>query len=289
MDWPHGNPGALKLFLLLGFALLMGGAVMAGKKIIPNVGSRGPDSFHGLEKKFTRLPGGTFRMGSLEGREKEQPRKVFVTSFAISRHETTVEEYAHYVNAERPLHALPHQQLVLRKDGVVLPRPGQHRFPIAYITWNEASNYCDWLSGRLNLFCGLPTEEEWEYAARGGIRGGRYPWGWNPPDGLACFDKTNAQPVASYPPNPYGLYDMSGNVFEWCSSPAGNTNPNLHFARGGSWAEKTPELLTLFRRTKFRADYHNADVGFRVVIRAEKRNPARKTRSGGHAIKAGLD
>lgn len=77
-------------------------------------------------------------------------------------------------------------------------------------------------------------------------------------------------PVGSFAANPSGLYDMAGNLFEWCWTGTDDLNGGDAIARGGSWAEKEPEMLHLFRRSRFRKNYRNADVGFRVVIVSEK-------------------
>ena len=132
----------------------------------------------------------------------------------------------------------------------------------------DAADYCRWLSEKSGETVRLPTEEEWEFAARGGIRRARYPWGWGSPDGRACYGARAVRRVASFQANPFGLYDMAGNVFEWCGPAVGEQAP----ARGGSWAEKDPKFLRVFHRVLFPRDYRDADVGFRVVVE-EKRNP----------------
>ncbi|MBU0678489.1 MAG: formylglycine-generating enzyme family protein [Verrucomicrobia bacterium] len=193
------------------------------------------------------IPGGTFSMGSREGRECEQSRDVTVEPFLMLDHEVTGEEYAECAGTSS----------------------SKKKRPAASVSYSEAVGYCEWLSQECGRRVRLPTEEEWERAARGGIRKARYPWGWNPPEGRACFDVSEAADVRSYDANPYGLYDMSGSVFEWCAS----SDVSNAIARGGAWSERQPEMLTVFRRTKFPKDYADADVGFRVVVEIENNLP----------------
>ena len=159
------------------------------------------------------IAGGTFEMGSNDGEADEKPvHTVTVDGFYMDIHEVTVGQYKRFIKETgRP--DLP--------DYVSKYAPtDQH--PVAGVTWRDAMAYAEWSGKR------LPTEAEWEYAARGGLKGKKYPWGDEAPDAggmyRANYDPGNytedgyrySAPVKSYEPNRYGLYDMAGNVWEWC-------------------------------------------------------------------------
>ncbi|NKB24047.1 MAG: SUMF1/EgtB/PvdO family nonheme iron enzyme [Kiritimatiellae bacterium] len=219
-----------------------------------------------IQEQFVEIPDGIFRMGSLEGEKDAQPYKRHLRSFYISRHEVTVEEYVFFLNAIKATNLMNHTQLI-SQSGTIRPRKGTHKKPITHVHYNDAIHYCDWLSKEKNVLIRLPTEPEWEVAARGGIHGSRYPWGWGfPHKKRECFDEKGPKSVGMYKPNPYGIYDMAGNVFEWCLIQKKSIQTKKRVARGGSWAEKSPKLLRVFHRTWFPTGYRGQDVGFRIVI-----------------------
>ena len=158
--------------------------------------------------KMVLIPAGKFRMGT-EGLVGETEKPVHVVSldaFYIDKYEVTREEYEHFLMAtgHRPL----------PEDALQYMPTGKH--PVVGVSWQDAMAYATWAGNR------LPTEAEWEYAARGGLMDKHYPWGNKKPDSsLANFGNTTFQPsvVGKYPANGFGLYDMAGNVSEWCLDP----------------------------------------------------------------------
>jgi formylglycine-generating enzyme required for sulfatase activity len=186
--------------------------------------------------------------------------------------ELTVWEYVRYLNeASRP--APTGMPQVAASQGRARPRAGAATQPVTHVSFDEARAYCRWRSEQSGRVTRLPTEAEWEYAARGGVRQARYPWGWGSPVGRACFAANRPGAFGRYPPNPYGLYDMAGNVYEWCLPEPGAADTNRCVARGGSWAERDPGMLTVFTRAWFDRDYRNADVGFRVLVEVPRDEP----------------
>lgn len=215
--------------------------------------------FHDMPD-LVELPGGWARVGSLEGRPDEQPREVWLAPFRMNAREIAVDDYARYLNEAQPRPFFESPQIE-RAKGRYRAAPGRGREAVAYVTHDQALAYARWLSDRHDRMFRLPTEDEWEYAARGGLRGARFPWGWVEAEHAACFDRPTPCATGQFPPNGYGLYDMAGGVYEWCAGITDGQAP----ARGGSWAEKEWTLLRVERRTRFPADYRDGDVGFRLV------------------------
>lgn len=218
----------------------------------------------GTRIELVLVPAGEAVLGSREAGPDAAPKRVKVDALWMAARETGVAEFAAYLNDAWPAPPVASPQILFRFERF-WPARGRAGDPVTGIAFEQAVDYCRWLSARSGRTVRLPTEDEWEYAARGGIRGARYPWGWGDPGGRACFQAEGPRRRGAYAPNPFGLYDMAGNVFEWCA-PDDTTPPGFAPARGGSWAEKDPRMLRVYRRADFPPDYRDADVGFRVVV-----------------------
>ncbi len=191
--------------------------------------------------------GGVYAIGSESGEPDERPvHRVTLDPFYVDAREVTNEEFARFVEATR---------YVSEGQWSRYAGKGRERHPVTSVTWNDASAYAAWAGKR------LPTESEWEAAARGGLEGKAYPNG----DELGADDATfgafdgmqiATTPVGSRRPNGYGLYDTAGNAWEWCSDyyaadayaraeardPKGPSVGAARVARGGSWYEGADEV-----------------------------------------------
>ena len=158
--------------------------------------------------KMALIPAGKFRMGTdrLGSKRAEPPHTVSLDAFYIDKYEVTLGEYKHFLRetGHRPLS--PEIEEYAPTD--------EH--PVVGVSWHDAMAYATWAGKR------LPTEAEWEYAARGRLMDKHYPWGNEEPDpSRANFDNTTSRLTVGgkHPANAYGLYDMAGNVSEWCLDP----------------------------------------------------------------------
>jgi formylglycine-generating enzyme required for sulfatase activity len=242
------------------------------------------------------IPGGTFQMGrsdvppftdELKTRRagyllwmySQWPaHEVSVNSFAIDRTEVTNAEYADFVKETG--HAPPPGGIW---DGN-RPKRGEERLPVSNVSFDDASAFAEWRSRRDGQTYRLPTEEEWEYAARGGDPSRMYPWGAEWSAGYANLGGDGVAPVGSYPSGrtPQGLEDMIGNLWEWTGSEAsmykGNDRTALApedrgkmVARGGSFKSRPDgdEPVTVSARRWLARGFRDPVLGFRLV-RAEQ-------------------
>ena len=187
-----------------------------GGPMLPPVGESMPPEGMAL------IPAGTFQMGSEdpEAQADEQPvHTVHLDAFYMDAHEVTNAEYKAFVDANPQwqkdnIEDRFHEGNYLRLwTGTDYPA-GEAEHPVRNVGWYAAMAYAAWAGKR------LPTEAEWEYAARGGLAGKAYPWGDDEPTpahaNYTRYVGDSTTPVGQYPENGYGLYDMAGNVWEWC-------------------------------------------------------------------------
>jgi formylglycine-generating enzyme required for sulfatase activity len=256
-----------------------------------------------LIPRFVRIPAGEFTMGSDDGADDERPsHRVQVDAFEIGIHPITVEQYADFVLEtghgvpgvrDLPLMVTPAHESAFRElaapyvwRGGEPPRE-RARHPVTLVTFADAVAYCRWLEAGLGKAVRLPTEAEWERAARGDRDRARYPWGNDVDASRANFLPDPAlkrhrgtRPVGCYPPNEFQLYDMAGNVWQWVSdwyqatayrsseprNPAGPASGTLRIVRGGSWVTHDVEQLRCAHRHTVPPDTYAYSIGFRVVL-----------------------
>ncbi|HEY1374703.1 MAG TPA: SUMF1/EgtB/PvdO family nonheme iron enzyme [Candidatus Binatia bacterium] len=219
------------------------------------------------------IPAGAFLMGAEDGMDNEKPpHRVHVDGFAIGKFPVTKREYKTYLAAAN---AAPPP---FWSDSMF----ADPEKPVVGVSWHEAAAYCAWLAAESGLGFRLPTEAEWERAARGGFEGRRYPWGDELPDESACsgIDTLNGGPPRAgiYRPNGFGLYDMCASVHEWCSdfyapdyyrisperNPAGPPSGARKSSRGGSWRHRV-KFSRCSARSSLNPAFQYADYGFRVA------------------------
>ena len=225
-----------------------------------------------MDTDLAGIPEGFFLMGSESGQDNERPiHRVWVDAFLLARRQVTNFDYSRFVRASNATTSpFAHD--------ANLNHPEQ---PVVGVSWHEAVGYCDWLSGQSGRRFRLPTEAEWERAARGGAENKRYPWGDTPPEDLPAYEKRwikGPEPVAQYTPNPFGLFDICENVHEWCSdwyaaqyysisperNPRGPEQGDRRASRGGSWRHHI-KVTRCAARSSIPPEFHYADYGFRVA------------------------
>lgn len=207
-------------------------------------------------------------MGSDERPDERPVHRVRVDRFRLSPLQVTNEEYARFAPPPR------------RDD----PRFNDPHQPVVAVSWIDAVRYCEWLSGLTGRAYRLPTEAEWEYAARGGADGHRYPWGDAPPQSRREYDarwRRGPERVGTSEPNAFGLYDMCENVHEWCSdwyasdayatapeeNPRGPGTGTRRVSRGGSWRHEV-KISRCAVRSSLPPEFQYEDYGFRVASSA---------------------
>jgi sulfatase modifying factor 1 len=266
-----------------------------------------------IPKGMVLIPGGSFQMGSEDGMPDESPvHTVQINSFLMDEHEVTAAEFAEFV--EKTGYRTEAEKFGCsgvfnvekedweKVDGADWRHPegknsnGQANEPVSQISWNDAEAFAKWAGKR------LPKEAEFEYAARGGLPGKKYAWGNElRPNGKPAanwwqgdFPNQNTiedgflrrAPVKSFPPNGYGLYDLTGNVWEWTNdwydenyyqissteNPQGPDKGVEKTMRGGSWmcSENYCSNYRVAGRSKSTPDTALNNLGFRCVKDIEK-------------------
>ena len=240
-------------------------------------------------------------MGASDAEADERPvHRVYVREFQIGRFPVTQDDYARFIHATGhpppqvrtlPLIASGSDEVFRGlarayewRDGE--PPAGHGMHPVVLVGYEDAVAYCRWLSGVIGQRVRLPTEAEWEKAARGGAEGLRFPWGneIDPSRGNFLADaaskpRRGTRPAGTYPPNAYGLYDVAGNAWEWVSDwydrdyyaladaidPAGPPTGTMRIVRGGSWLNDDVSMLRCAYRHKVPPDTYAYSIGFRIV------------------------
>lgn len=244
-------------------------------------------------------------MGAADADVDQRPvHRVYVSEFLIGRFPVTQDDYARFIRATGyPAPSIRDLPLITgggREDTFKAlaapyvweraePPAGRGTHPVVLVRYDDARAYCVWLSEGLGRLTRLPTEAEWEKAARAGVEGQRYPWGQDvdPSRGNFLADPTakrerGTRPTGTYPPNAYGLCDVAGNVWEWVSDwyaadyygggdardPRGPEAGNMRIVRGGSWVNDDVSMLSCGYRHQVPPDTYAYSIGFRIVCAA---------------------
>lgn len=228
------------------------------------------------------IEGGTFFRGSQDGNRDEMPRhQITLTSFAIDIHPVVNEQFVRFLEVMGGEKDSNHNDIIRLRDsrikrsgGKLSIESGYAKHPVVGVTWYGAIAYAKWVGKR------LPTEAEWETAARGGLENALYFTGEDIEKTQANFFSSDTIAVMSYAPNGYGLYDMAGNVYQWChdwygynyyevsiqepENPQGPLQGVYRVLRGGCW-KSLKEDLRCSRRHRNNPGTVNSTYGFRCA------------------------
>ena len=250
-----------------------------------------------LKEMFVQIPENKICIGNENGNMDEKPvHTVLISEYWMSKNEVTRDEFNKFlmeIDQNNPYY----------EEGNELSNPQFKNHPAIFVSWFEAKAYTKWLSKKIGVECRLPTEAEWEKAARG-PNASVYPWGNSWQNGIANFcDKRCARmwrnehiddgyattaPAGSFSGDVsyYGIYDMGGNVSEWCEDSYDETYYNnsptkdpicrnesgYRVVRGGSW-EDFPERLESSLRSRNHSARRSGKIGFRIVIPSQQEKP----------------
>ncbi len=244
-----------------------------------------------LEMVF--VEGGSFMMGSKEYSDEQPIHKVTCPDFYLGKYPVTNAQLVPFLNEMGNQEERGEKWVnldgaflgavcgIIKEEGRFQCKPGLEHHPAIYINWRGANAYCKWLSQKSGHEYGLPSESCWEYAAKGGKQGKAFKYaGSNKLKEVGWYD-TNSnkelKKVGQKLPNTLGLYDMSGNVREWCAdhwhknyegAPVDGSvwkkeDENSHVDRGGSWGGDNYDCRVSVRSWNYH-DYRNYVIGFRV-------------------------
>lgn len=236
------------------------------------------------------VKGGTFKMGSIVGEKDEQPvHRVKISDFFIGKYEVTNSEFVELLNEKGNQyndHALwiklegkwrDLKCRIYEKDSVFYVEKGYENYPVNFVNWYGADAYCKWRGGR------LPTEAEWEYVAKDLGKHGRA--SRKPSDGpiddfawSSVNSNNNTHKIGTKKPNALGIYDMQGNLYEWCDdwydvnyyakskrkNPVNKIKSDYKVMRGGSWANDATMLRTT-NRNAIKPKINKINIGFRIA------------------------
>lgn len=243
------------------------------------IGEDFTEKVSGVEIEMVYVEGGTFQMGatSEQGSDydsNERPvHSVTLSDYYIGKFEVTQGLW------EKVMGTTIHEQRI--KAGYSFTNGVGSDYPMYYVNWEEAQEFCKKLSQLTGKTYVLPTEAQWEYAARGGVKSRGYKYsGSNTIGNVAWYSdnsSSSTHPVATKQPNELGLYDMSGNVWEWCSdwygsyssesqsNPTGPSTGSNRVLRGGSWCNSARNCRVSFRNYSYPSNRSFND-GFRFVL-----------------------
>jgi formylglycine-generating enzyme required for sulfatase activity len=242
----------------------------------------------------------SFQMGSEESEDEKPIHIASIDKISIMKHEVTVEQFQQFIDATGYLTDADkktngYSSLCWdgtkweKKDGVnwkcgtngIIRPTNELNHPVIHVSWNDAVAYSKWLSQKTGKIWRLPTEAEWECAARGGNASNLIFSGGDIIENLAWFNENSigtTHPVGKKQPNEYGIYDMTGNVWEWCSdwynekyyknsrskNPIGPSTGEKRVFRGGAWNHSAANCHITYRRSDT-PDCRKNNIGFRLV------------------------
>lgn len=277
----EGTPHKKKfptVLVIAGVGVIIAAIVLLGKKNNSDennstqVSANYDTNTLGIE--WVSISSGEFQMGSNKGTaygkgDAMPVHTVYLGSYYVSKYEVTFDQYDKFCE----------------ETGKTKPNShtwGRGNMPVMNVNWNDAKAFCDWLSNKTGKNIHLPTEAQWEYAARGAYQRD-YPWGNSKPTNDLCVFLSHGPKEVDVCPlgkSPFGIYNMAGNVAEWCSdfyegtyyqyspknNPTGPSSGSGHVIRGGSWYDGGITKLFSWERSTNNPVYASWNIGFRIAM-----------------------